>query len=156
LKSQISNAVMQHGTFVDSLETHAEQAEDPRFRQLCQKHRPQMKQHQGMLEQYQRSLGAESGVAKKAMGKVMGAAKNAVDGARESDFLRLVADIVMARQSEDTFKTFREAGRRLGNQELARLGEIGEAGHDAYVAEANRLAQDLFVEHAQAGVAAVR
>ena len=156
LKSQVNNAVMQHGSFVESLEQHAQQAEDPRFRQLCQKHLPRMAEHQGMLEQYQRTIGGESGSAKKVMGKIMGVAKDAVDAARESDFLRLVGDIVMARQSEDTFKTFREAGRRLGNQELARLGEVGEAGHDAYVAEANRLAQDLFVEHVQTGVAVTR
>lgn len=156
LKSQVNNAVMQHKILVDSLERHTEQAEDPRFRQLCQKHLPRMTEHQGMLEQYQRSLGGEAGSAKKAMGKIMGAAKDAIDSARESDFLRLVADIVMARQSEDTFKTFREAGRRLGNQELARLGEVGEADHDDYVSEANRLAQDLFVEHVQAGVAVTR
>src|SRR3712207_7390662 len=55
--------------------------------------------------------------------------------ARESDFLRLVATIVMARQSEDTFKTFREAGRALGNTRLAQIGEIGERHHDAFVKE---------------------
>jgi len=69
LKSQVNNAVMQHRTFVDSLEHHVKQAEDPRFRQLCQKHLPRMTEHQGMLEQYQRSLGGETGSAKKAMGR---------------------------------------------------------------------------------------
>ena len=69
------------------------------------------------------------------------------DAARESDFLRLVGDIVMARQSEDTFKTFREAGRALGNEDLARIGEMGERHHDEYVKEANRLCAQMFVEH---------
>ena len=156
LKSQVNNAVMQHKTFVDSLESHAQQAEDPRFRQLCLKYLPRMTEHQGMLEQYQRSLGGEPGSAKKVMGKILGAAKDVVDSARETDFLRLVGDIVMARQAEDTFKTFRDAGRRLGEEQLARLGEVGEADHDDYALEANRLVQDFFVEHVQAGVAAAR
>lgn len=152
LKSQVNNAVMQHAVFVESLENHAKQAEDARFRALCEKHRPRMEEHQRMLEEYQRSIGGETGSAKKVLGKILGAAKDAVDSARESDFLRLVGDIVLARQSEDTFKTFREAGRRLGKAELAGLGEKGEKDHDSYVEEANRLVQDLFVEHAQAQV----
>lgn len=55
----------------------------------------------------------------------------------------------MARQSEDTFKTFREAGRQLGIQQLAQIGEISERHHDDYVKEANRLVQQMFVEHAR-------
>ena len=50
----------------------------------------------------------------KALGKALGMARDLADSARESDFLRLVGDIVTARQSEDTFKTFREAGKALG------------------------------------------
>ena len=79
----------------------------------------------------------------------MGVARDLADVARESDFLRLVGDIVMARQAEDTFKTFREAGRTLGIQQLAMIGEVGERHHDEYVKEANKLAQQLFVEHAR-------
>src|SRR5205085_12527679 len=74
--------------------------------------------------------------------------------ARESDSLRLVGDIVTARQSEDTFKTFREAGRALGDQRLAGIGEVGERHHDEYTKEANRLVQQMFVEHVR-GVDAV-
>jgi hypothetical protein len=55
----------------------------------------------------------------------------------------------MARQSEDTFKTFREAGRVLENQQLQQIGEIGERHHDDFVKEANRLVQQMFVEHAR-------
>jgi len=65
--------------------------------------------------------------------------------------LRLVGDIVTARQAEDTFKTFREAGRTLGIQRLAEIGETGERDHDEYVKQANRLAQQLFVEHVLEG-----
>ena len=100
-----------------------------------------------MLEDYQQTLGAEAGEGKKILGAVMGKARNLADAARESDFLRLVGDIVMARQSEDTFKTFREAGRVLGDTRLAQIGEMGERHHDDYAKEANRLVQQMFVEH---------
>jgi hypothetical protein len=55
----------------------------------------------------------------------------------------------MGRQGEDTFKTFREAGKTLGNESLHQIGDIGERHHDAYVKEANRLVQQMFVEHVQ-------
>ena len=55
----------------------------------------------------------------------------------------------MARQSEDTFKTFREGGRQLGIQQLADLGDLGERHHDDYKNEANRLVQQMFVERAR-------
>ena len=147
LKSQVNNAVMQHGTFLKNLEDHEGQAEDARFRDLCTRHIPRMREHQRMLEEYQAALGAETGAGKKVLGTLLGVGRDLADAARESDFLRLVGDIVTARQSEDTFKTFREAGRTLGNAELARIGEMGERHHDEYVKEANRLVQAMFVEH---------
>ena len=149
IKSQVNNAVMQHGTFLKALEDHEEQAEDPRFRDLCSRHVVHMREHQRMLEEYQQQLGAEAGAGKKVLGKVLGVGRDLADAARESDFLRLVGDIVMARQAEDTFKTFREAGRQLGNSQLSRIGEVGERHHDEYVKEANRLVQTMFVEHAR-------
>lgn len=147
LKSQVNNAVMQHKSFMRALEDHESQADDARFRDLCSRHIPNMREHQRMLEEYQERLGAEAGAGKKVMGAAMGVARDLADAARESDFLRLVGDIVMSRQSEDTFKTFREAGRTLGNEELARIGEIGERHHDDYARDANRLVQSMFVEH---------
>ena len=149
LKAQINNAVMQHRTFLQALEDHEGQAEDRRFRDLCGRHIPHMREHQRMLEEYQQQLGAEEGMIKKAMGKAMGVARDLADSARESDFLRLVGDIVMARQAEDTFKTFREAGKVLALEPLTRIGDIGERHHDEYVKEANRLVQQMFVEHVQ-------
>jgi hypothetical protein len=149
LKSQINNAVMQHDTFVKNLVDHESQADDPRFRDLCTKYIPVMQAHQRMLEDYQQEIGAEAGVAKKAVGKALGVARDLADAARESDFLRLVGDIVTARQSEDTFKTFREAGRQLGIQRLAEIGEKCERDHDRYADDANRLVQQLFVELAR-------
>ncbi len=152
LKSQVNNAVMQHRVLLDSLIDHEKQADDTRFRDLCSAHIPNMQEHQRMLEQYQEQLGADVGMAKKMVGKIMGKAKDLADIPRESDFLRLVEDIVLARQSEDTFKTFREAGRTLSNQQLAQIGEVGERHHDEYVKQANRLVQQMFVEHVR-GVA---
>jgi hypothetical protein len=147
LRSQVNNAVMQHQTFLDSLVDHEREAKDARFRELCSRYIPMMREHQRMLEQYQQQLGAQSGMAKKVLGKAMGIAKDLADVARESDFLRLVSDIVMSRQAEDTFKTFREAGRDLGNEQLRQIGDVGERHHDEYVKEANRLCAQMFVEH---------
>jgi hypothetical protein len=151
LKSQVNNAVMQHKTFVENLEDHEGQAEDPRFRDLCARFIPTMRQHQGMLEQYQQQLGAELGTGKKALGKALGVARDLADAARESDFLRLVGDIVTSRQSEDTFKTFRKAGKTLGIARLQQIGDMGERDHDEFHREANRLAQQMFVEHVREG-----
>src|SRR5215216_5560215 len=151
LKSQINNAVMQHKTFVENLNDHASQAEDERFRALCSSFLPKATAHQQMLEDYQQELGAETGMVKNALGKALGMARDLADAPRESDFLRLVGDIVTARQSEDTFKTFRDAGRALGIQRLAEIGEQGEREHDDYVKQANRLAQQLFVEYVSQG-----
>ena len=147
LKSQINNAVMQHQTFLKNLEDHEAQAEDARLRDLCSRYIPRMREHQRMLEEYQASIGAETGAGKKALGALLGVGRDLADAARESDFLRLVGDIVTARQSEDTFKTFREAGRALGDAQLARIGEMCERDHDEYVKDANRLVQAMFVEH---------
>lgn len=149
LKSQVNKAVMQHQAFLSALEDHEDQADDPRFRDLCSRHIPQMREHQCMLEEYQSQLGSKAVTGKKILGAALGAARDLADAARESDFLRLVGDIVMARQGEDTFKTFREAGKMMGNKTLHEIGDIGERHHDAYVKGANRLVQHMFVEHAQ-------
>src|SRR6185436_8255349 len=97
LKSQINNAVMQHKTFVENLDDHASQADDERFRELCRTFLPKATAHQQMLEDYQQEIGAEAGLAKKALGKAMGMARDLADAPREGDFLRLVGDIVTAR-----------------------------------------------------------
>ena len=149
LKSQVNNAVMQHKTLLQNLEDHETQAEDQRYRDLCSRYIPKMREHQRMLEQYADSIGAEAGAARNLLGKALGVARDLADSVRESDFLRLAGDIVTARQSQDTFATFREAGRQLGITQLATLGEHGEREHEEYVKEANRLIQSLFVEHAR-------
>ena len=149
LKSQVNNAITQHKAFVNALEDHESQAEDARFRDLCSRHIPHMRRHQRMLEEYQSQLGADSGAANSIVGAALSARRDLADAARESDFLRLVGDIVMARQAEGTFKTFREAGKMMGYNTLHEIGDIGERHHDAYVKEANRLVQHMFVEHVQ-------
>lgn len=149
LKSQINNAVMQHQTFLKNLEDHESQAEDPRFRDLCSKHIPQMREHQRMLEGLQQAVGAELGAGKKALGAALGLARDLADSVRESDFLRLVGDIVTGRQAQDTAYTFAEAGRQLGHSQLQQVGETLQAHHKDYVDEANRLVVQLFVEHAR-------
>jgi hypothetical protein len=149
LKSQVANAVTQHRTFLGALESHERDADDDRFRDLCSHHIPQMREHQRMLDEYQSQLGGKPGSGKSIIGIVLASARDLADSARESDFLRLVADIAMARQAEDTFRTFREAGKMMGYRTLQEIGEIGERHHDAYVKEANRLAQHMFVENVQ-------
>jgi hypothetical protein len=149
LKNQVDGAVVQHGTFLRSLEDHEAQADDPRLRDLCSRHIPHMRQHQRMLEEYQSQLGGDDGVGGRLFASAVGVVRDLADAARDSDFDHLVGDLVMARQSEDTFKTFREAGKMLGNRTLHEIGDIGERHHDAYVHEANRLLQHMFVEHVQ-------
>lgn len=149
LKSQINNAVMQHQTFLKNLEDHEGQAEDPRFRDLCSRHIPKMREHQRMLEQLQQAVGAELGAGKKALGAALGLARDLADSVRESDFLRLVGDIVTGRQAQDTAGTFAEAGRQLGHAQLQQVGETLHSHHKDYVDEGNRLVAQLFVEHAR-------
>ncbi len=147
LKNQVNKAAIQHRTFLSALEAHEDQAEDSRFRDLCSRHIPNIREHQRMLEEYRSQLGVEPGVTTKLVGAAVDVVHDLADAARESDYICLVGDIVMARQSEDTFKTFREAGRMMGNRTLQEIGDIGERDHDAYAKEANRLAQHMFVEH---------
>jgi hypothetical protein len=164
LRSQVANAVAQHRVFVQALEDHENQATDPRFRDLCTRFIPKAREHQRMLDDYQRSLSAREetlvkqaeSLAKKAAGMALGVARDLADVVREDDFLKLVSDIVMSRQAEDTFKTFREAGRTLQLQQLASLGEIGERHHDEFHKEGNRLAQQIFIERIQGAESSIR
>ncbi|MEO8579920.1 MAG: hypothetical protein ABI469_06715 [Gemmatimonadales bacterium] len=149
LKIQVGNAVTQHRAFMSALELHEQQAEDPRLSDLCLRHIPHMREHQRMLEEYQSQLGVEAGLVQDAIAPAVTVVADLADAARESDYRRLVSDIVMARQSEDAFKTFREAGKMMGNRTLHEIGDIGERYQDAYVKEANRLAQHMFVERVQ-------
>ncbi|HSA55826.1 MAG TPA: hypothetical protein VLE53_08980 [Gemmatimonadaceae bacterium] len=148
LRSQVNNAIMQHRALLENLQQHARQAEDRRFADLCQRHVPLMQQHQLTLEQYGESIGAEGEKGlKKALGAALGMARDAADAMRETDFLRLVGDVVMIRQAQDTFATFAAAGRQIGETRLAEIGQMGEREHDAMQREFNHLVQAMFVEH---------
>lgn len=151
LKNQLDNTVAYHKAFLDALEEHEECADDPRFSDLCARHIPHMRGHHRMLEEYQSQIGDEAHIASAmAGGAIVVVRRNAdADAARESDYLRLVGDIVLARQSEDAFQTFREAGKMMSNRTLQEIGDIGERHHDAFINEANRLAQHMFVERVQ-------
>ena len=149
LRSQVNNAVMQHDSFLRSVVDHESQAQDQRFRDLCSRHIPRMREHQRMLEEYQSQLGSDQGLTGRLVGAAIGVARDLADAARESDYDHLVTDIAMARQSEDNFRTFREAGKMMGNRTLQEIGDVGERHHDAYAKEANRLLQHMFVERAQ-------
>ena len=146
LKSQVANCVMQHQTFVRNLEDHEKQAEDPRFRDLCSRYIPEMRQHQRTIEEYAQSIGAEAGVGKKALGAALGIARDVADAARESDFLRLVGDIVTGRQAQDTFDTFARVGPQIGEPRLAEIGAMCGPQHKQYVDDANRLVAAMFVD----------
>lgn len=148
LRAQVNNAIMMHRTLVDNLESHAKQAEDRRFAELCQRHLPRLQQHQQMLEQYGQTIGAEGEKGlKKAVGAALGAARGAADAMRESDFLRLVGDIVMIRQAQDTFGTFAAAGDQIGEPRLSEIGRQGEHDHDQMQREFNEMAHQLFIDH---------
>jgi hypothetical protein len=146
LRTQVSLAVMQHQSFVDALRDHERSADDIRFRDLCTKYIPLMQEHQRMLEQHQQEIGAEAGMGKKILNAVTSVGRDLADVAVQSDYYRLIGDLLMSRQAEDTLKTFREAGRALGMDQLYRIGEMGERHHDDYNREANRLIQQMFVE----------
>lgn len=151
LRAQVSNAVMQHRTLLENLRDHAGQAEDPRYRALCERYQPRMAAHQRMLEEYRATLGEAGGEGLKgALGSMLGKARDAVDAMRESDFLRLVGDIVTIRQAQDTFATFAAAGTRLGEPRLAEIGRQCGQEHDEMQREFNLLAHEMFVEHASA------
>lgn len=153
LQSQLDDAVLLHRAFVDALRDHGDDADDPRFSELCARYEPIMREQQRRLEEFQRAQGSGLGIRKKVIGRVVGAARELADVAREDDFRRLIGDIAMSSMSEDTFRTFREAGRTLGNQQLAEVGTMGERQHDDFNRDANRLAQAMFVERVKAGEA---
>jgi hypothetical protein len=153
LRSQVNNAIMQHKSLVENIEGHSKQAEDPRFSELCRRYVPRLQAHQRMLEDYGRTIGAEGGgTMKKALGDVLGKARETVDAFREDDFLRLVGDIVMIRQAQDTFATFASVGELIGEPRLADIGHECANDHDTMQREFNSLVRDMFVEQMRGGV----
>lgn len=148
LRAQVNNAVALHHAVIDELESHAKQADEAAYRDLCLKWVPRMQHHQEQLEAYARSIGADgSSSIKKTIGGVLAKAREAVDALREDDFLRLVGDTVMARQLQDTFETFAFVGPRIGDPSLAELGKMCARDHDEMQKEFNTLTREIFVDH---------
>ena len=151
LKAQIRTTVTQHRAFLDALVEHEKQAEDERYRALCSGFIPKAASHQQMLEAYQVEIGADTDSLAQVIGAAVTIARELADVSRESDYLRLIADIAESRRSEDTFRTFRDAGRSLGLRSLATLGDLAEQDHDTHAKEAAALAQAMFVELVRQG-----
>jgi hypothetical protein len=164
LRDQVEGAIAQHRALVQSMTEHESDADDQRYRDLCMRHLPRMGEHQRMLEEFRASLGSATaaavpgdliGAARRVAGTAFAAARSLAD-APQSDYMRLVGDLALARNLEVTFKTFRDAGRQLGIDRLAQLGEVSERHHDDYSADAKRLIQQMFVERAQGAAEVVR
>jgi hypothetical protein len=157
LKSQLDEAISLHRALLQSMSDHEGEADDNRYRDLCELHLPRMREHQMMLEEFQTVLGAPAspanptevaGAIRRTAGSVLGFAKGLAD-APQSDFQRLSSDLDLARKLEVIFKTFRDAGRELRIERLARIGDMAERHHDDYSSDAKRLLVQLFVERAQ-------
>jgi hypothetical protein len=142
IRAQVEEATAIHASLLESMIYHESEAHEPRYRDLCDRHLPRMREHQLMLEDLNASLGGRT---------ALGALRipRSLADAPLSDYRRLVADLDLARRLEVTFKTFRDAGRQLRIEPLARLGELAERHHDDYSADAKRLLLQMFVERAQ-------
>jgi hypothetical protein len=177
LKEQLDDAVASHSALLQSMSDHESQANDARYRDLCDRHLPRMREHQRALEEFRATLGSNTtasgsstnaggipmppspqdivGAIKRVAGTALGVTRSFAD-TPQSDYTRLMGDIALARQLEVTFKTFRDAGRELHIDRLAQLGEMAERHHDDYSAEAKRLILQMFIERAQGAADVVR
>jgi hypothetical protein len=164
LKAQLDDALAQHGALLSSLNDHEGQADDERYRDLCARHLPRMHEHQRMLEEFRATLGNDAstlspqeiaGAIKRVAGTAVAVARSFAD-TPQSDYVRLVGDLALARQLEVTFRTFRDAGRELRITRLAAIGELAERHHDDYSAEAKRLVVQMFIERAQGAADVIR
>ncbi len=158
LQAQVSAAVANHAALVQSLSDHEVDAIDPRYRDLCARHLPHMLDHQRALEGIDEQLGSPRKVSevttavRRLADTAVHVARELADLPRSDDYTRLTADLALARQCEDNFKVFRDAGRTLRIGSLARLGEVAERDHDDFAADAGRLLQQMFVESARGTV----
>lgn len=141
LTSELREAAATHASLLESMTYHESEANDSRYRDLCDRHLPRIREHQLMLEELLVGLGAKA-----SFGKVRFAPSLA--DTPVSDYHLLVSDLNLARRLEVTFKTFRDAGRALHLTQLAKLGETAERHHDEYSADAKRLLLQMFVERA--------
>jgi hypothetical protein len=149
LRDQVAEAAVVHSSLLESMIYHESEANDARYRDLCDRHLPRMREHQLMLEDLRATLGGGSDFP------AIRVARSFAD-APVSDYKRLSDDLDLARRLEVTFKTFRDAGRSLRIDRLARLGEMAERHHDEYSADAKRLLLQMFMERAKDAADGVR
>lgn len=165
IRAQVDDAVAVHSSLLQSMQSHEAEANDTRYRDLCDRHLPHMREHQLMLEELRTVLGSgapattspptPATVIRKAVGSAIGMAQSLAD-APTSDYERLESDLDLARRLEVTFKTFRDAGRALRIDRLAKVGELAERHHDDYSGDAKRLLFQMFVERAQGAADVLR
>src|ERR1051325_3410726 len=143
LRDQGDDGISTHTLLRRSMTDHESTAADQRYQDLCFRHEPHMRQHQRLLEEVRATLGKVDttptpadvvDAVKRMAGSAFGTVRSLAD-APQSDYSRLMDDLALVRQLEVSFKIFREAGRQLGIEPLARLGEIAERHHDEYSAE---------------------
>jgi hypothetical protein len=156
LKAQVASAISTHASLIQSMDSHESEASDPRYRDLCERHLPHMREHQRLLVELQSELGAPTQSAPasiaRAIGQTAGTAAGMIQSLADapvSDYERLASDLDHARRLEVVFKTFRDGGRSMKIDRLAKLGEIAERHHDDYSADAKRLLLQMFVERVQ-------
>lgn len=142
LRSQVAEAAAVHSALLESMIYHESEADDSRYRDLCDRHLPRMREHQLMLDELKTTLGGPRDFPQVRVPRSLA-------DARVSDYQRLSEDLDLARRLEVTFKTFRDAGRTLRIDRLARLGEMAERHHDDYSADAKRLLLQMFIERAE-------
>jgi hypothetical protein len=141
LRIQVEEATAVHSSLLESMIYHESEANDSRYRDLCDRHLPRMREHQLMLEELRTTLGAGHPFRGTRV-------PHSLADARVSDYERISFDLDLARRLEVTFKTFRDGGRQLHIDSLAHLGETAERHHDEYSADAKRLLLQMFIERA--------
>src|SRR4051812_3335070 len=121
VKSQIEGAIATHGALIESMDSHEAEANDARYRDLCERHLPHMREHQLMLQELRTVISTVqaanpvegvANVVEKAANTAIGIARSLAD-AKISDYERLASDLNLARELEVQFKTFRDAGRSM-------------------------------------------
>jgi hypothetical protein len=156
LRAQVEEAAAIHSALVESMVSHESEANDARYRDLCDRHLPHMRQHELQLAPLRETLGNPTasnppaeliGAIRKAAGSAFGVVRSLAD-APSSDYQRLAGDLDLVRRLEVTFKIFRDAGRTLHLDALAKFGEMAERHHDEYSADAKRLLLAMFIERA--------
>lgn len=157
LRAQVEEAAAIHASLLESIVYHESEANDARYRDLCDRHLPRMREHQLLLEELRVALDHTTGSSptpvtaapvRKPASPVFRVARLLAD-APTSDYKRLEMDLELARRLEVTFKTFRDAGRTLKIDNLAHLGETAERHHDDYSADAKRLLLQMFIERVE-------